>query len=111
MPKPRGKQFYEKIGNYISQKIQGIYPGSRTRLVGSRYTGDNRRESDLDYQFSIPNKTRQNRAEVYARIKDTLGPSFREPNGEKVNVRIGDSGNVINFQPENGGKISFALMD
>lgn len=111
--KPRSASFYNTWGNAISQALGSNYPNITIKKVGSRERGDFERDSDLDFQFCLGGGTTK-RESFYPNLQKFLYNRFNGQyiEGEKVNnVKIGGSGNVVNILFQNGGKISFALMD
>lgn len=110
--KPRSKDFYDKWGNTINQHLSNYFTNITVKKVGSRANGTFGRDSDLDYQFCLEGGE-TTREDFYPKLKDYLQGKLLEKymEGETVtDVKIGESGNVVNVLFQKGGKISFALM-
>ena len=107
--KPRSKGFYDRLANTLKQHTQNCFPNAKIRPVGSRAKGGFQRKSDFDFQFCIPG-TNLSRDKIYDKLVaylQTKIPTFEE---EQLNIRKGTNGNVVNVSPEQGGKVSFALV-
>lgn len=107
---PRGKKFYDNFGNWIKQHLQNCIGGSEVRKDGSRgKKGGFKRDSDLDLQICVEGN-RETKESLYPKVIDCL-ESLGSYKGEDFRVELGGSGNVVNIFPQNGGKVSVALVD
>lgn len=107
MPQPRGKQFYDELGNTLQQHLMNLFSDARVWKVGSRDKGDFKRTSDLDYHFCLSGSNRP-KNEVYRILINYFKNNISQFRGEQINTRLGTNGNVVNVLPTSG-KISFAL--
>ncbi len=106
---PRGKNFYDNLGNWIMQQVINCIPNTKLRKVGSRKKGEFGRDSDLDLQICVEGN-KETKESFYPKLINCL-KDLKSFNEESLRVELGGSGNVVNIFPQNGGKVSVALVD
>lgn len=110
---PRSKSFYDRWGNHLKQQLQNCFTNANVKLVGSRANDKFKRKSDMDFQFCLQGGY-TSKTQIYPKVVECLLSKLKGKyiQGETIqNVQLGTSGNVVNVTFQNGGKISFALMD
>ena len=108
MPQPRGHKYYSDLSNTVNQHIKNCFPGSIIEKSGSRARDDFERDSDLDMIICIPGNP--SRVNFYPELVLCLENKIKYFRNERIRVRKGINGNVVNILPQDGGKISYALI-
>ncbi len=108
MPKPRSKQFYDRLEGKIKDILKRNYSDIQFERAGSRARENYRRESDLDIRFYFPTR-RVTKEEIYPKIIELLKSQLPSLDGEPIMYSFGTDRNIVKIRPSNGGKIDLVL--